>query len=65
MKKLITAAILFALVILGIGGAAIVREHQKSDRSGEYAVRLNEIACCCLAGLLFIAAARLQFRSAG
>ena len=43
MKKLITAAILFALVILGIGGAAIVREHQKSDRSGEYAVRLNEI----------------------
>ncbi len=43
MKKLITAAILFALLLLGISGAAVLRERGASERNGEYAVRLNEI----------------------
>lgn len=43
MKKLITTAILFALLLLGICGAAILREHRAADRTGEYMVQLNEI----------------------
>ena len=35
MKKLITAAILFALLLLGISGAAVLRERGASERNGE------------------------------
>ena len=44
MKKLISAALLFAVLLLVITGAAVLREHRTADRNGEYAVRLNEIA---------------------
>lgn len=43
MKKLILTAIVFALLILGISGFTILRAHQTDDRTGDYAVRLNEI----------------------
>ena len=43
MKKLISAALLFALLLLVITGSAVLREHRTDDRNGEYAVRLNEI----------------------
>ena len=43
MNKLISAAVAFALLIIGIGAAAVIRNSQTEDRSGEYAVRLNEI----------------------
>ena len=43
MKKLIFTAILFALLMLGVSGFTILRSHQADDRTGEYAVRLNEI----------------------
>ncbi len=43
MKKLISAVLLFALLLLVITGSAVLREHRAADRTGEYAVRLNEI----------------------
>lgn len=43
MNKLITAAVIFALFIIGIGAAAVIRESTAGDRMGEFAVRLNEI----------------------
>ncbi len=43
MKKLILTAIVFALLILGVSGFTILRAHQTDDRTGDYAVRLNEI----------------------
>ena len=43
MKKLISAALLFALLLLAITGAAVLREYRSADRNGEYAVCLNEI----------------------
>ena len=43
MKRLISAAVLFALALLVITGSAVLRERQNADRTGEYAVRLNEI----------------------
>ncbi|MBQ6041570.1 MAG: HAMP domain-containing histidine kinase [Oscillospiraceae bacterium] len=43
MKKLISAALLFAVLLLVITGTAVLREHRTAGRTGEYAVRLNEI----------------------
>ena len=43
MKKLISAALLFAVLLLVITSAAVLRERRTDDRTGEYAVRLNEI----------------------
>ncbi len=43
MNRLLTAAIAFALVMIGITAAAVIRGKEKSDPTGGWAVELNEI----------------------
>lgn len=43
MNKLIAAAVAFALILIGIGASAMLREKNKDKTLGEYAVSLNEI----------------------
>ena len=43
MKKLLTAAIIFALLIIGISGRAILRNTRTGNQASELSVRLNEL----------------------
>lgn len=43
MKKLITTALIFALLLIGITGRAIQRNTRPGDQAGEFSVRLNEL----------------------
>ena len=43
MKNLIAAFVTFALILIGISAAAVMHGNNREDKSGEYAVSLNEI----------------------
>ena len=43
MKKLVTAVIVFALMIIGITAGSVIVQKNVHDKNGEYAVELNEI----------------------